>query len=122
VAATKADAEYLDRMLHLHPWHDAEEIIAERASYLKARRKALADGAAEAGDGEASPVPERRDPAEPRLLPAGWKDQVCEADVSTVPSSHRRAASLGTPSSTWWYWGIGIWLLANVLRGVLSGH
>jgi hypothetical protein len=37
MATTNADADYVDRMLRLHPWRDASVIIAERASYLAMR-------------------------------------------------------------------------------------
>jgi hypothetical protein len=125
MATTKADAEYLERMLRLHPWGDAEVIVAERVAHLKAR-----DGRDEVSNltETQTAAPLRSTPIGGGLLSPGWHLRACQLHVPVVRArtSWFRFSHSGTPPATFWLslwlWSIGISLLACVVRSLLTAN
>lgn len=121
MAATDADVDYVDRMLRLHPWSDASAIIAERAAYLAARTPA----APVTGSLEETPaVPGPAIARELRILPDRWHEQTYEVQVPVRSRVIREGTFFDRicRKAPWWFWWIGLVLLANVVRSVLTSR
>jgi hypothetical protein len=121
MAATSADTDYLDRMLRLHPWRDASAIIAARASYLAARR---AEGSAATSAVDTPSIVEPCAATELRILPDRWHEQAHEVQVPLRARGHNEGTvfAMLTTRMPWWLWWIGLALLANVVRSVVTSR
>lgn len=108
MAAKSADAEYLDRMLGLHPGRDAARIITERASYVAAR--AAGDGVSA---GNSSAARGARDATRPRLLPERWFEQTIEVDVPLRAGDGKDEGRPGPRDLRRW-WVVG-WIVLTAL-------
>lgn len=121
MTATNADADYLDRMLRLHPGRDASDIIAARAAHLAARLP----GDPSTGSTEDGPsVPEPSVATEHRILPERWHEQAYEVQVPLRAGGTKDGHPVepGRRRISWWLWWIGLVILANVVRSVLTSR